>query len=863
MQEFKLFKDLSSRSKFHSCILSSFSFDYHFFDSQIRRQLHSKGIYNILLLCDAHQLDDSFGKLSFGAQHLLNDYTITPIVSKSVFHPKVSLFFGENEVMMHLGSGNLTAGGLGKNHELFSTLSASSLDDPQFPIIRAGADYLTSFFQGKTGFVQTQLQWIKNECKVLNSFGTPSYGLTAEVGEDRQVSYLFNGQQTIYQQLLDKIGGERMKKITVVSPFYDNDGTLLSRLKEDFTEAQIHLFVQPGKTVLPTEYDWEERFKFFNFDTSERGIEMFNDSHRFNHSKLFIFESEYATWFLQGSPNATAAAFGLNHHFVNDESALLYRFEKSAIIPDLGIADAAEIDWREVGNSTLFPAPESNQARRTHARIEITGADKNYSDLHFTLSKPLALGQIPVFLDASGNRIEGIMPALEEKKDIRIKLAKFPVLKRAVVLYIEAGGEKISRLAFINEVEYLWKCNPDKENRKTQKLLADLQLGNITEFDMVAHLTTIIREQSSDESNSRALSHRSHSSSSNKELDITYEEAKALAESEPEEEHMFASAKHFMDVFALILKQLKLGRDDKDIDQEEEGSKSDGGDFETTETRIYQEVKIFKKEEDLERTRVRLINGFKKYLKYLEQTVQQEEYEITSSELCYFWLLYAQLLLITNKKYFVKQEEGEPIESVIIPLDGKTKDHDSFHSISLGMMGYFLLLLNKFPFRKYADEYQANELTRYREQCAALIYLGLLFHQQVREERTEWYALLWKNAESVLPRFEKKTIVDFYDTIKEELNFDQTPDSTTINELSISCKKIEQELSLDISTRKFIKIKEFGLCKIVKKIPRDAPTKSLKVSFPGVDYDENKGDFLYHRIYNLSQEKFFPSTHSK
>ena len=114
MHEQKLYKDLPSRGKFHSCIISSFSFDYYFFDAQIRRQLHSKGIYNIILLCDANILEHSFGAFSFGTNHFLNDYTITPIEAKGAFHPKISIFFGEKDTMMHLGSGNLTSGGPGE-----------------------------------------------------------------------------------------------------------------------------------------------------------------------------------------------------------------------------------------------------------------------------------------------------------------------------------------------------------------------------------------------------------------------------------------------------------------------------------------------------------------------------------------------------------------------------------------------------------------------------------------------------------------------------------------------------------------------------------------------------------------------------
>lgn len=418
MKEHKLFKDLPSRGKYHSCIISSFSFDYHFFDAQIRRQLHSKEIYNIVLLSDAYVMEQSFGVLSLGTQHFQNDYTLTSIDSPGVFHPKIALFFGEKEVMMHLGSGNLTPGGLGKNHELFSTFSTNDRTDPQFAIIQSALAYLTSFLSEKTGFVQQQLSWIRKECQLVKDFKILAGTEPVELDGKTTVAFLFNGDSSIYEQLKSRISFPEVTDIKIISPFYDTNGAFLTRLMRDCPNASINLFVQDGRTVLPDPIPTDNKISYFDWSKTKRGKKNPSSGERFNHSKAFVFQTPEHTYLLHGSPNATSAAFGLHTRFMNEEAALLYQYPSPEVVPDFGFSHYIQLAPESLKSGSYLPSPEEAVQKKRKSVIAILGADKYANKIHIQCSKAISNLQHLVFLNAAGKTIESISGSDLKKEEI-------------------------------------------------------------------------------------------------------------------------------------------------------------------------------------------------------------------------------------------------------------------------------------------------------------------------------------------------------------------------------------------------------------------------------------------------------------
>ena len=127
----KLFYEINKKADFHSVVMTTFSFDFHYFETQVLKQIKQKGITNVSIFADETMLDESIGYATGNLKNISSTYSINSIASKGVFHPKLSLFVGEKEVMLLQGSGNITSGGHGKNHELFSVLYATEDDTTQ------------------------------------------------------------------------------------------------------------------------------------------------------------------------------------------------------------------------------------------------------------------------------------------------------------------------------------------------------------------------------------------------------------------------------------------------------------------------------------------------------------------------------------------------------------------------------------------------------------------------------------------------------------------------------------------------------------------------------------------------------------
>jgi HKD family nuclease len=701
------------------------------------------------------------------------------------------------------------------------------------------------------------MKWIIQHCDLIHNFDLSEDGRRIPLNEHTEVSFIVKSRQSIYEQLTSLVPVEEINEIEVVSPFFDAGGDLLSKLHGDFNNAQIKIFIQEGKTVLPTYPLRLDRIKYFDWNETIRAQKRFKSGQRFNHSKIFVFRSETNTYIFHGSANATSPAFGLHPVLRNDEAALLFHYEGSKGVPDLGLGESNELDIGKIKSASYLPRPE-NSVKYFKSEIRIYGADKLLSRISMVLSRPLDEEESLSFLDSNGQIITSMLPE-SNSNEINISVKDYPSLRKAVALYVSRGEEKISRHALINQVAYLWKCDPSRENRKLQKLLSNIQVGEVNEFDILSHLNSILRERNEDRSiKSAALRVSSESATSNSA--ITYEQAKALEEDDSSDFHALASSKSVWEALNILFRFIQTSKEDNSIDQEEEGFQTDGGEVQEEKERLYLKDKVFSDQKDFDRMKVRILSSFDKYLKYLEYLLDQDDYEVASPDLCYFLVLYYELIYIAGKPYQLKIDKENSDYKVLLPLNGLMKIEDSFNSISIRILGHFILLTNKYRHKEYEDEYSIKEFETYKEQCSVLIYFALTLHASLnRLKPIHRYSLLWLNTEFSLCPFKGDSFEKLMETIIDKINFDLPDD---LNELRLSIERdvarIKKDIDHPTSNSMYTQLPFFGTCKIIKKMPLKSP-KSIKVSFPGVSYDEIASDFIYPLLYNFEREEFMKS----
>ena len=150
------------KRKYHSCIITCFSFDFIFFEQRVLPKLRQAGITNINIYVDAYQFEKQIN--NFVGSELLDNkagYSITPIKMIGAFHPKVLLAVGKTKGFLAIGSGNLTSSGLSSNEEIWGSFHFTETDKITEPFFKETANYLKKLEAFVFGTNLLKLNWIK------------------------------------------------------------------------------------------------------------------------------------------------------------------------------------------------------------------------------------------------------------------------------------------------------------------------------------------------------------------------------------------------------------------------------------------------------------------------------------------------------------------------------------------------------------------------------------------------------------------------------------------------------------------------------------------------------------------------------
>jgi hypothetical protein len=249
-------------------------------------------------------------------------YLVVPISrAPYVFHPKIYLAFGEKRADAIIGSCNCTNAGIGYNLELSSAFMAASGGlqpdtRDQVSVIRQAYDAMRSFaaeagpLKGllETHFfrrAETLYPWLDSKVSIAPG----------------KIELLHSHETPLWDQLIQRLGTEDVRKLTIISPFYDRDLGFIKRLCKHWPKSRITVVAQPQyATLAGTKLE-----KLFA-GGKHTLIAATPQPGRRLHAKAFAFETGTGTYWLTGSPNATLAAFNGR----NTEAAVLVKTKESA-----------------------------------------------------------------------------------------------------------------------------------------------------------------------------------------------------------------------------------------------------------------------------------------------------------------------------------------------------------------------------------------------------------------------------------------------------------------------------------------------------------------------------------------------------
>ena len=858
MSELKLFREVPKSADFHSVVMTTFSFDFHHFESQVLRELKRKGVTNMNLFADTTMLDKSIGFSTGHLKSLSTSYNINSIPCTGAFHPKITILAGENDVLLLQGSGNITNGGHGKNHELFTVFYANREDQTQLPIIQEAWLYLRRLTNKIEGISAEKIDWVSSNCNLLTDIKIKPHQFS-EIETNFSAALLYNEETSIWQQLKKLVPSGSIKNIKVFSPFYDEKGTLLNRLSAQYNNCTIDAYLQPNRGIHPFKMKKQDEIRFISWESTNRAKETTVKYQRKLHSKLFWLDSGEDQYCLIGSPNATIAAFGTEtKRGVNDEFAVLIKVSDKQILEELKLTGGVELltPTENIDDQIVEKEIENDQTKNI-GKIKLLGVDQDGKNITlFIQNKTILKSSILALYDKWGQELERLTLDVTKPK-IRIKsknIVKENTL--AFVQFIDSENESQSNKQVVNKLHELWNTNPSAENRRLMKLGSLIESGNGGVFDIVEFFNTIQSSKNHIEnktSGSYGVSNENENDSEPSAASLTYEEAIATNKETVEYQKILKqhSSIRIWDSIEKYFKELAIAEEDEDMDDEEEGdatkSRTRSEKKERTFSIPLNSIKVLK------RRRTSIEKFLTNYAIGLNKSIDAKNHQIGLVDMAMFLIVMKHLIQFTDRKVVFKESKDNSYESVLYPLKGKLSGLSNFSGATLNLLGAFVNLLCRSKFENGHDEYTQKKIIHYqvlvrRTSLFSLAIIGEIYHDH--ENGSNWADLLAYNIiyncgdleigyENHLSEFLKNTSID--------------------RDQEDSLVKRINNWQVKSKSHDYYAAKNLGICNVVKRIPSEGPLKFLKLSRPGFSYNNEEKDFILSQLYNCTTKELQPS----
>lgn len=151
----------NNAKRYHSCIITCFTFDFTYFEERIAPILRAANIRNINIFVDGNELIKAQEFLTGKEFSFQKNYNLIGVNhAKGVYHPKIIYLFGQDEGLLSIGSGNITSSGLSYNDEVWSSFHHRNLESEYLSLFKDVWIFLNEFFKHALGVARVKLDCI-------------------------------------------------------------------------------------------------------------------------------------------------------------------------------------------------------------------------------------------------------------------------------------------------------------------------------------------------------------------------------------------------------------------------------------------------------------------------------------------------------------------------------------------------------------------------------------------------------------------------------------------------------------------------------------------------------------------------------
>lgn len=332
----KTYLEYFDDASFDNIIMTTFEYDRGFIEDTLLSHLTEIGKGKDIN--DRIELEDALKSKSItvissaisNEPKTLYGYDLIPY--NGVQHSKIAVLSKHDLVRFIVGSVNLTENAFCKNREAFIVLDY--MPGCEYPVSLAESilEYL-SLIAGGRGRIKEHVAVINRRLSLMKlpsrwAKGTPSVEFIAQSNR---------GEKTIYTQVLDSLGHEKINGVKVMTPFFeDKDGSFLASFVESAKRRKAEAFdiyfpslimASESKDMwqMPAHSSVVESLRCYGDMIGFFPVSTTGEDGRPLHAKLMFINTDKANYLMVGSSNFTKKGYGFENVIPNAEANLLIR----------------------------------------------------------------------------------------------------------------------------------------------------------------------------------------------------------------------------------------------------------------------------------------------------------------------------------------------------------------------------------------------------------------------------------------------------------------------------------------------------------------------------------------------------------
>lgn len=462
-----------NRSKYSSCVITSYTFDFTYFEARVLPALRTANIKNVNIFVDGNRLDRTLEQNSFNVFKQSSSYSVTPVYEKGAFHPKIMMLTGPKHGLLIIGSGNLTSSGISTNDEIWGAFHMNSIESQNISLIVEAWRYLEGLFSNAKGFNQQKLGWIYSRSPWIKEMANIPVGGFTKISDEREVAFIGNtSASSSFNKMLELLPADGVKELNIISPYFDSKGVAIDSLNNHFKPEVFTVITDTEFGLLPNKIS-EENAKNVSFYDWKDCLQNFDS--RFNrlHAKMFQFKyADGSEYLMLGSANATIAALGnVEKDPINAEAGFVLRRKGNTdYFDELGVSheNANPINVLAWHNPKVvvgdFPVKKDGKIRITHAEL-------NGEKLRISFKEEFN-SDVELVLFSSLTKEEGRYKFGSLKREVSLVVSKSDNVN---MVALEVKNKRVSNLAIVHNVGVLSKCNPDPNHTDLNNLMTSLE----------------------------------------------------------------------------------------------------------------------------------------------------------------------------------------------------------------------------------------------------------------------------------------------------------------------------------------------------------------------------------------------------